>query len=889
MGDDGVHVVAFFYGGNWRKKDDGRWVFENYRTEVVDIKETFTFKDLENEVYEILGIDRSKYFLRMKYQYSQTELPCDPQCVRRDRDVKNFIRVVKTFRPVTPLYVEVLPIVPNFSNVDLEKRSPIAAFNLDSGSNQKSSTGPTRQMVEDEMYRNLQHAENSTAVQHIQVPETQVPEVREVFNIYNGMNVCAGAYFPTNEEYNDMHDNGYDANLNVDENVHNEVHCGDDMHDNGNNANVNVDEINELQHTNSPLIPPRNMSRSYKSPMPPPLMVQSTHQSTNLNSEGRDSRSVPSASSRYLNIESGSSETELIELGYVYDDKQQLQNKLYLLAVEHNFQFKIVRSSPDRYEVRCLADGCGWKVRAKRIPRAEKLFRIKEVDLKHTCKYKNKRVDGDNRQANSRTIGQVIRSKYDGIARVYKPREIMHDINMRYGIKISYDKAWRARECALRSVRGSAEDSFALLPSYFAMLEKMNPGTVTRILTDDNNCFRYCFMALGGSIKGFASFIRPVVAVDGTTLKHKYSGYLYIASAVDGNGQIFPIAFGIGDGENEAAYTWFFQCFKECFGEIDNLVFVTDRHKGIENALKVVYPNNYHGLCMYHISQNLKAKKFAHNDVILPPFYLAAKAYLPNKFDHYMAEIEIISTRAFEYLQEIDGERWARSMFPVTRYNILTTNIAECMNAILKDAREMPIIPLLDNIRSKLQQWFHDRRTRAGNLTSELSEWAETKLSKRSEIASRMLVRPINPNQYRVVGSNQLEGMVDLANRTCTCKKFDLHQFPCVHAMAACMQRHIPFHAMTSPYYYAQTLCAAYAESIYPVGDIVQWDICPEVKNRIVLPPVLRRRSAGRPRKNRILSQGEDKIRYKCSRCHQLGHNRAKCKEPFDEDRNGGT
>ena len=95
-------------------------------------------------------------------------------------------------------------------------------------------------------------------------------------------------------------------------------------------------------------------------------------------------------------------------------------------------------------------------------------------------------------------------------------------------------------------------------------------------------------MALGGSIKGFVSFIKPVVTVEGTTLEHKYNGYLYIASAIDGNGQIFPITFGIGDRENEAAYTWFFQCFKECFGEIDNLVFITDRHKGIENTLKVV-------------------------------------------------------------------------------------------------------------------------------------------------------------------------------------------------------------------------------------------------------------------------------------------------------------
>ena len=154
----------------------------------------------------------------------------------------------------------------------------------------------------------------------------------------------------------------------------------------------------------------------------------------------------------------------------------------------------------------------------------------------------------------------------------------------------------------------------------------------------------------------------------------------------------------------------------------------------------------------------------------------------------------------------------------MNRYNILTTNIAECMSAIL----EMLIIPLLNTIRSKLQQWFHDRRTNAENLTTELTEWTELKLNKQSEIASKMLVSPINPNQYRVVGSNEMEGLVDLSNKTCTCRKFDLNQFPCVHAIAANMRRHIPFHIMTSRYYYAETLRVAYAESIFPVGDRVQ-------------------------------------------------------------------
>ena len=127
-----------------------------------------------------------------------------------------------------------------------------------------------------------------------------------------------------------------------------------------------------------------------------------------------------------------------------------------------------------------------------------------------------------------------------------------------------------------------------------------------------------------------------------------------------------------------------------------------------------------------------------------------------------------------------------------------------------------------------------------------------------------MLISPMNPNQYRVVGSNELEGLVDLSNKTRTCKKSDLDWFPCVHAIAPCMRRHTPFHIMTSRYYCAKTLRATYVESIYLVCP-VQWDVSNELKMRLVLPPEMRRCSAGRPRKNRILFQREDKIRYKYS------------------------
>ena len=61
--------------------------------------------------------------------------------------------------------------------------------------------------------------------------------------------------------------------------------------------------------------------------------------------------------------------------------------------------------------------------------------------------------------------------------------------------------------------------------------------------------------------------------------------------------------------------------------------------------------------CVYHISQNLKAKIFGQDNEILPAFYLATKEYLPSRFEYYMTELGIINIRVVEYLFEIEVER----------------------------------------------------------------------------------------------------------------------------------------------------------------------------------------------------------------------------------------
>ena len=116
-----------------------------------------------------------------------------------------------------------------------------------------------------------------------------------------------------------------------------------------------------------------------------------------------------------------------------------------------------------------------------------------------------------------------------------------------------------------------------------------------------------------------------------------------------------------------------------------------------------------------------------------------------------------------------------------------------------------------------------------------------------------------------------------------------MDQYPCVHGMAACLYRHIEFHHICWHYYYTSTLCTTYAESIYPVGDVMQWEVSNDVQTMVVLPLDNIRRIVCRPRKNWILSQGEDKMRYKCSRYKQVRHNRAWCTESIVRENDVGT
>ena len=150
-------------------------------------------------------------------------------------------------------------------------------------------------------------------------------------------------------------------------------------------------------------------------------------------------------------------------------------------------------------------------------------------------------------------VASVVHTDYPGKFMTPELKDLIDLVNNILGVTVSYSTAWRGKYKDVNDVR------FARVPSYLYMLEKLNPSTVTRLVTDEKNLFEYMFFALGACIEEFKS-MRKLIIMDGTHLKGVYKGGLLIATTQDPDHHHYPLAFAAVYGEKNASWRWFCLC-----------------------------------------------------------------------------------------------------------------------------------------------------------------------------------------------------------------------------------------------------------------------------------------------------------------------------------------
>ncbi|XP_022880693.1 uncharacterized protein LOC111397964 [Olea europaea var. sylvestris] len=211
------------------------------------------------------------------------------------------------------------------------------------------------------------------------------------------------------------------------------------------------------------------------------------------------------------------------------------------------------------------------------------------------------------------------------------------------------------------------------------------------------------------------------------------------------------------------------------------IVFCIRPYGSIKKVIEQVYPGSCHVICSCHLLQNLKSYYGKSGQDIMHAFNLAVRAYTLEEFEYNMQQLDAMNGKIRDYLDEVDPEKWLRIHMPANKYSTMTPNIIESVNAITK-------------------------------------------------------VSPSNQTVF-FVSDERSTFVVDVEQRTCTCRMLQVDLMLCPRALAVIAHTKRDLYAYYSYYYTRDAYVNAYVSSVYLVGNPDEWRVPDEVELQIVLAP----------------------------------------------------
>ncbi|XP_016451935.1 uncharacterized protein LOC107776531 [Nicotiana tabacum] len=154
----------------------------------------------------------------------------------------------------------------------------------------------------------------------------------------------------------------------------------------------------------------------------------------------------------------------------------------------------------------------------------------------------------------------------------------------------------------------------------------------------------------------------------------------------------------------------------------------------------------------------------------------------------------------------------------VNRTWTITSNIAESLNDVTKYARELPIVELLEYMRTLLECWTKEKLLKANGTFTYLGYKFNKELDDNGTLSHKLRVKA-STNYIHTVIDGVRRYIIYLENKKCSCGQFQLDELPCPHALAALRHRDESFEEYCSPYYTRANLLRKYEIPVNPLPD----------------------------------------------------------------------
>ncbi|XP_030478335.2 uncharacterized protein LOC115695410 [Cannabis sativa] len=285
--------------------------------------------------------------------------------------------------------------------------------------------------------------------------------------------------------------------------------------------------------------------------------------------------------------------------------------------------------------------------------------------------------------------------------------------NTKYS-KVSKWSFYRAKDMALAMLEGSVAEQYEILDDYCNRLLATNPGSTAKIKTKmigEKRVFERVYICLKACKDGFRNSCRLLICLDGTFLKGYCKGILLVVVGIDAENAIFSIAYAVCEKETIDSWSWFCDLLKtDLESERPDLyTFMSDKQKGLDNAVGRVFTGSDVKHCVRHLYSNFK-KIFP--DLLMKQMsWVAARATIIAEFDRRMVEIKEVNVAAYNWLVAKPRTEWTKAYFSEgVKGDDLLNNLCESFNNAITDARDKSIITLLEKLRYWLMCRFQKKR-----------------------------------------------------------------------------------------------------------------------------------------------------------------------------------
>jgi len=164
-------------------------------------------------------------------------------------------------------------------------------------------------------------------------------------------------------------------------------------------------------------------------------------------------------------------------VGAIYHSKKEMKEAVQRWAAKClQKEYRVVKSSPRVYDVKCIIDDCPFRVHAY-LGKYETFWTVSRIEH-HTCILQEL-----GSQHRNLTADFVATHMYSMIVNNpgYEPKQIINTIEDDFHYKISYCKAFRAKQKALEMRWRTYEASYHNLPQLLSTLCSRNPGSCFEI------------------------------------------------------------------------------------------------------------------------------------------------------------------------------------------------------------------------------------------------------------------------------------------------------------------------------------------------------------------------------------------------------------------------